>query len=154
MKKSARIFNCHRCRELVAICSHCDRGNIFCSKKCSSASRNASLKRSSNKYQKSRKGRHKHAARQHRYRKRRRQKVTQHTSPLLNLSDLLHHASKPRLGAHPVLPVHAHADIYCIGCGDVCSPYLRLNLLGGRGPPSVPLASSINQVKRSKTIGY
>jgi len=117
-------------------------------------SREASLKRSSNKYQKSRKGRHKHAARQHRYRERQRQKVTQHSSPLLKLNDLLRHASKPRLDASPVLPVHAHAEIYCIGCSDVCSPYLRLNSLGGRGPPPAPLASSKNQVERSKTIGY
>jgi len=39
MQSSARLFNCARCRRQVVICSHCDRGNIYCSKRCSQTAR-------------------------------------------------------------------------------------------------------------------
>ena len=34
MQSSARLFNCARCRRQVVICSHCDRGNRYCGKRC------------------------------------------------------------------------------------------------------------------------
>jgi hypothetical protein len=39
MQSSARLFNCARCQRQVVICSHCDRGNIYCAKRCSQSAR-------------------------------------------------------------------------------------------------------------------
>lgn len=72
MQSSAHLFNCARCRCQVAICSHCDQGNIYCGKRCSQAARRQSLREASKRYQKTRRGRFAHAERQRRYRQRRR----------------------------------------------------------------------------------
>ena len=42
MQSSARVFNCARCHGQVVICSHCDRGNLYCGKRCSQAARRQS----------------------------------------------------------------------------------------------------------------
>jgi hypothetical protein len=57
MHNSARLFNCARCRRQVAICSHCDRGNIYCDKRCSQAARRRSCRQAGKRYQKTRRGR-------------------------------------------------------------------------------------------------
>ena len=44
MQSSARLFNCARCRCQVVICSHCDRGNLYCGKRCSQAARRQSVR--------------------------------------------------------------------------------------------------------------
>jgi len=75
MQSSARLFNCARCRCQVVICSYCDRGNIYCGKRCSETARRQSRREASGRYQKTRRGRLSHAERQRRYRQRRRQKV-------------------------------------------------------------------------------
>ena len=154
MKKNARIFNCCRCRKLVALCSHCDRGNIYCSKTCAHLSRKESLQRSGKKYQQSRKGRLKHAECQHRYRERQRQKVTHHSSPPMSLSGLLRHASKLRTSSLSNTSPIPSEKIICADCGEVCSPFLRLTTLGGRSPPEKYQAKTLNPGKRSKTIGH
>ena len=45
MQSSARLFNCARCRCQVVICSHCDRGNIYCGKRCSQTARRQSRRK-------------------------------------------------------------------------------------------------------------
>ena len=42
MARSARLFLCARCRDQVLLCSHCDRGQVYCSRACSVASRSRS----------------------------------------------------------------------------------------------------------------
>ena len=81
MQSSARVFNCARCRCPVVICSHCDRGNLYCGKRCSETARRQSRREASERYQKTRRGRRAHAERQRRYRQRRRKKVTHQGSP-------------------------------------------------------------------------
>jgi hypothetical protein len=83
MQSSARVFNCARCQRQVVICSHCDRGNIYCGKRCSQSARRQSRREASRRYQRTRRGRFAHAARQRRYRQRRRAKVTHQGSPPL-----------------------------------------------------------------------
>ena len=68
-----RLFLCQRCRRQVLICSHCDRGQIYCSAQCAEISRREKHRRAEAHYQKTRRGALKHAARQQRYRKRQRQ---------------------------------------------------------------------------------
>ncbi len=72
MDRSARLFLCARCRDQVLLCSHCDRGQQYCSRACSSVSRRARRRETAERYQSSRGGQLKHAARSARWRQRRR----------------------------------------------------------------------------------
>ncbi len=44
MKPTSRLYQCALCQTLSAICSHCDRGQIYCSAYCSTQARTQSLK--------------------------------------------------------------------------------------------------------------
>jgi hypothetical protein len=59
-----RLYNCHRCGVLVEICTPCDHGNIYCTGECSRIRRLESLRRASARYQHTRRGAVRHAARQ------------------------------------------------------------------------------------------
>lgn len=67
MELTPRLFLCARCYEQVIICTHCDRGNIYCSIFCSFTARTNSLREAGVRYQRSIKGRLAHALRQRRY---------------------------------------------------------------------------------------
>lgn len=67
-ESSGRQFNCGRCRALVVICRHCDRGNIYCGPRCASEARRESRRACNARHQRSARGRRLHAARQARYR--------------------------------------------------------------------------------------
>lgn len=103
MREHARLFNCLRCHAQVIICSHCDRGNIYCSATCANSARVNSLRVSNQRYQKTPRGRLLHARRQQRYRTRLKTKVTEQgslTSPqcdvLINSSDkAIKHSQSP-----------------------------------------------------------
>ena len=69
---SARLFLCKRCRAQVLICSHCDRGHVYCDGGCAAEARWQSRWEAGERYQASRKGRLAHAARQVLYRARKR----------------------------------------------------------------------------------
>ena len=62
MARSARLFLCARCRDQVLLCSHCDRGQLYCSRACSFARRHERRRETAQRYQSSA-GRLKHAAR-------------------------------------------------------------------------------------------
>jgi hypothetical protein len=70
MDRAARLFLCARCRDLVLLCSHCDRGQQYCSRACSSASRRERRRQTAQRYQSSRGGQLKHAARSASWRQR------------------------------------------------------------------------------------
>lgn len=72
MDRSGRLFLCARCRDQVLLCSHCDRGQQYCSRVCSNLSRQERRRETAQRYQRSRPGRLKHAARTARWRARRR----------------------------------------------------------------------------------
>jgi len=84
---TARFFLCGRCRAQVLICSHCDRGQIYCGERCAGAARRNSLRAAGRRYQASRRGRFAHAARARCYR--RRKNVTHQGSPADWLNALL-----------------------------------------------------------------
>ena len=71
MARSARMFLCARCRDQVLLCSHCDRGQLYCSRACSFAGRRERRRETAQRYQRSRGGRLKHAARSACWRNRR-----------------------------------------------------------------------------------
>jgi hypothetical protein len=72
MDRSARLFLCARCRDQVLLCSHCDRGQQYCGRACSSASRRERRRDAAQRYQGSQRGRRRHAARTACWRRRRR----------------------------------------------------------------------------------
>lgn len=75
-----RFITCGRavCRQMFFLCSHCDRGQVYCGKACSLIARRASLRAAGARYQATADGRHAHATRQVRYRERH-EKVTHHS---------------------------------------------------------------------------
>lgn len=68
--KPARRFLCARCRAPVLVCSHCDRGQIYCATGCAAAARLQSQQEAARRYQGSLRGRFRHAARTRRWRER------------------------------------------------------------------------------------
>jgi hypothetical protein len=133
MQSSARLFNCARCRCQVVICSHCDRGNIYCGKRCSQSARSQSQREAGRRYQRTYRGRFAHAARQRRYRQRRRAKVTHQGSPPDVADETL--PAESRASAQPTSeePVAVPAaGIRCHLCGRVCSRFLRQSFLRWR----------------------
>jgi hypothetical protein len=80
-----RLYNCERCQVQVRICERCDHGNVYCAGECAKIRRRESQRRSQARYQRSRGGARRHAARQRRWRDRQRQKpkiVTHQGSPV------------------------------------------------------------------------
>jgi hypothetical protein len=69
---SARLFLCALCRALMLVGSCCDRGQVYCTGDCAEKTRRHSMREAGKRYQASRKGRQAHAARQDRYRERKR----------------------------------------------------------------------------------
>ena len=66
----ARRFLCARCRAPALVCSRCDRGQIYCAAGCAAVVRQQSQREAGLRYQCSRPGRFKHAARTRRWRER------------------------------------------------------------------------------------
>ena len=81
--QTGRLFLCARCQAQVLVCSQCDRGQRYCANGCSAITRLSRQREASSRYQQSRIGRHKHAARMQRWRIRRAASakiVTHHSS--------------------------------------------------------------------------
>jgi hypothetical protein len=78
-----RLFQCARCGIEVGVCAPCDRGQIYCAGECRVIRRRESRRRSAAKYQRTRRGARKHAARQSAWRLANLsiQKVTHHGFP-------------------------------------------------------------------------
>lgn len=80
MKHTPRLFYCMRCHAQTIVCSHCDRGQIYCGSECSVAARIQSCRSAEKRYQLTPVGKMRHALRQRRYRERLSKKVTDHGS--------------------------------------------------------------------------
>ena len=71
MDRPARLFLCALCRVQVVLCSHCDRGDRYCSRACWRQVHDVARREAARRYQCSRRGRIAHAARSRRWRQRR-----------------------------------------------------------------------------------
>lgn len=89
LMKSARLYQCVRCHRQCIICSDCDRGNIYCGHGCAQQTRIQNHRISNQKYQKTFRGKQRHAVRQRNYRLRQKQKVTDQGSAETPINDLL-----------------------------------------------------------------
>ena len=122
---AARFFLCGRCRAQVLICSHCDRGQIYCGARCAGAARRNSLRAAGRRYQASRRGRLTHAMRARRYRQRK--NVTHQGSPAARPDGLLSvtPAAAPDRSSQPRWRCHR--------CGRPCPPLVRRDFRRRRG---------------------
>ena len=69
--ESWRLAGCPRCQRLFAICSHCDRGHVYCGLLCSQSARRDSLRRARRRHRRSPEGRLDHRDRERGRRRRR-----------------------------------------------------------------------------------
>jgi hypothetical protein len=70
--ETARQARCPRCHTVFAICSHCDRGQVYCGASCSGPARRDSLQRARRRHRRSPEGRLDHRDRERGRRRRRR----------------------------------------------------------------------------------
>lgn len=130
----ARLFLCQGCRLQVLICSHCDRGHMYCVAGCALEARRRSRRDAGRRYQVSRRGRINHAARSRRHRARK-NFVTHQGSAPDRMNDLLPadqtvgmRERSPRDGAR-------RPRWHCHRCGRRCPELVRRDFLQrGRGP--------------------
>lgn len=66
--QTGRLFLCARCQAQVLVCSQCDRGQRYCANGCANVTRRSRQREAGKRYQQSRTGRHKHAARMRQWR--------------------------------------------------------------------------------------
>ena len=142
---SGRFFLCALCRRQVLICSHCDRGQIYCAGGCRFDARKMRRREVARRYQRSRSGRFNHAARSRRYRARQKI-VTHHGSPAPPPNACVPEASAaareefpPGAGSAassnapvPVVRGYATFGRGCHWCGRVGSPFVRRDHLRRR----------------------
>ena len=100
----ARRFVCARCRAPVLVCSRCDRGQIYCASGCAAVARCESQRAAGRRYQCSRPGCFRHAARTRRWRER--QAVLASLAAMTAAQSVTHQGSPPAtsdavLMAHP-----------------------------------------------------
>jgi hypothetical protein len=153
MDRAARLFLCARCRDQVLLCSHCDRGQQYCSRACSSLSRLERRRETAERYQSSRSGRLKHAARTACWRERRRserqasasgdidKEVTHQGCLDAGAAALLLACDPPSACESTVLTESAHdatrvsagaaqfAALVCRRCAHLLLPHVRLGYL-------------------------
>ena len=96
-----RVYCCRRCGIVVWVCRECDHGQVFCAGECSRSARRESVRRAGARYQKTRRGAHRHAARQRRWRQQRQLSqaakiVTHHTCSASTTECTV--SAKPRTG--------------------------------------------------------
>ena len=130
---SARLFLCARCRAQVLVCSHCDRGQIYCAQGCGQTARREAQRAAGRRYQASRRGRLNHAARASRYRARQKNVTHQGSLPPVT-NDLVAvgasvSASEPVSACGPCCRGRSRGDYHrswhCHWCGCRCSPFVR-----------------------------
>jgi hypothetical protein len=146
MDPVGRFFLCGRCRAQVLICSHCDRGQVYCAAECSQAARRESQRQAGRRYQQGRRGRFAHAERARRYRQRQRQKnnVTHQGSPPLPPDGLLAANSMSEAPRFTRIQVPHQPTMSaslrvvdrwrCHFCGRCCAEYVRSGFLRRRVP--------------------
>ena len=157
---SARLFLCARCFVQVRLCSHCDRGQRYCTPACSSLARDTAQREAGRRYQRSRGGRMAHAARSRCWRIRHHQIDPLATPQTVAGANIVTHQGSPGGPADAPLLAwtsdRAEASItpnpdqsapklieritgpMCRRCGAVLAPWVRQGFL--RRPTSVRAA--------------
>ncbi len=127
--RSARLYLCARCYRQVSICSHCDRGNVYCAGVCAQTARQEKMRCAGRRYQAGYPGRRTNAARQNRFRARQQQIVTHQGSRPATPHDVLPTEPSPSVARRKSGPVVAQYAQHCCYCSVICSPFLRRRFL-------------------------
>ena len=137
---TARLFLCVRCQTQALVCSHCDRGQIYCAQGCAQTARRDAQRAAGRRYQASRRGRVNHAERAGRYRARQ-NNVTHQGSPPHPADDLVM-ASAVVIASNPPSaspgevarpsPGHRSGSWSCHWCECRCPPFVRREFLRRR----------------------
>ncbi len=130
----ARLFLCGRCRAQVLICSHCDRGQMYCLEGCARKARLLAQRQAGRRYQTSRRGRLNHAARSRRYRARK-NNVTHQGSPPDLTDDLLLAGSAVAVTDQTMTDRSVRPRWQCHCCGRLCPEFVRRDFLRRRQGP-------------------
>jgi hypothetical protein len=126
MKHTPRLFYCMRCHAQTLVCSHCDRGQIYCGSECAFAARIQSCRSAEKRYQLTPGGKMKHALRQRRYRARLRKKVTDHSSSSPAQNGLLQSVKNESMKADMS---HGDSNRRCFFCKKTVSSWFRSGFL-------------------------
>ena len=129
MEPSSRLYACMLCHKQALICSFCDRGQIYCSKFCSSIARKQSQKLSAIRYQKTLNGKLHHAARQAKYRRAHKKIVTHQGSPVLLLYASI---SLSENKTNEIKNQHTKRPFICCVCKKPLSTWVRHGFLPRR----------------------
>lgn len=142
-RQSHRLYQCAACGQTVHICRTCDRGNRYCAGTCARLHRIESLRRAGARYQCSRRGATRHAARQGALRARRIKEVTHQGSPaeapgvqlpadamqvtgVLEDGDATHQETGPGVpGVAPALAISVITSFACGFCRRILTPWIR-----------------------------
>ena len=130
----ARLFLCGSCRAQVLICSHCDRGQMYCVEGCARRARLLAQRQAGRRYQTSRHGRLNHAAWSRRYRARK-NNVTHQGSPPDRTDDLLCVDSALAMTDQTMTDRGVRRRWHCHCCGRPCPEFVRRDFLRRRRGP-------------------
>jgi hypothetical protein len=124
----ARLFLCQGCRVEVLICSHCDRGQIYCAEGCARKARRHAQREAGRRYQTSRRGRINHAARSRRHRARKNNVTHQGSAP--DRSDgLLPEDQAVAMAKQSSRDRASRPRWQCHRCGRRCPQFVRQDFL-------------------------
>lgn len=126
MEHAPRLFSCMRCHAQTLVCSHCDRGQIYCGPSCAHAARVQSCRAAEKRYQLTPGGKMKHALRQRRYRARLAKIVTDHSSHYPTPNGLLQTVKNK---ADEAGMSHGDANKRCCFCKKPVSLWIRHGFL-------------------------
>lgn len=141
MESSARLYNCACCHRLVVVCSHCDRGNIYCFEGCSQKQRIQSLREAGKRYQNTFAGKRNAARRQAEFRERARHATA---APLVPEEKVTHQGSEEELTPAPIEDDSREGSLQrmdCHCCGKPVDCFLRL---GPISPNPRPVFDSLS----------
>jgi len=146
LNDAVRLFQCARCLLQVTICTHCDRGNIYCSKACSIPARKVSHCAASKRYQRTSRGKQNHARCQQRYRAKRLDKMKAENKKVIDQSSPSspHELSSPPMNEAGV--ASQETQMRCDFCGRPGNVYARWHFLNYYRRSRIPLSSSFTAV--------
>ena len=148
----SRLSFCVRCRAQFAVCQSCERGQVYCDRRCAREARRDGLRAIRARYRRSPEGKEAHREQEQRRRQRRRadarpsESVGDQGSPVLLPTATLRKVPAP---AHPTNP-RGVASLRCRDCGCVAR-LLWANGSGRRGRRrDRPRCRPTSTVKRSR----
>lgn len=111
-QQSHRLFNCAACGQAVHICRACDRGNVYCAGPCAATRRTESVRRAGARYQRTRGGATRHAARQSAWRARQIKEVTHQGSSAQGLAATVSAVPHPDCETDDAIDIDADCNVH------------------------------------------